>query len=389
MPDSKSSTRFPTRGLTRLCFALAAVSAVVLPVAWFSDNVWLVDESLAACFFGLAVAASIDSKLRSLTFTLWIALGVVLGMSYPGAFIGIGDFKFTSLFVPILQVIMFGMGTTLSVTDFARVWKMPGGVLVGCVCQFTLMPLIGFTLANLFAFPPEVAAGLILVGVSPSGLASNVMTYIAKANLALSVTLTAVSTLLAPILTPLLMSWLADEMIAIDVPAMMWSISKIVLLPVLGGLAFHHLFYHRFRWLDRVMPLVSMIGILMLTVLTVAPGRDNLLQMGFALIVACMLHCTAGFIAGYFACRLLGMEKLTCRTISLEVGLQNAGMASGIAAELQKVATLGLAPIVFGPLMNMTGSTIANWWRNHPLDGPEPTPSLAPSVPVDGGPSDT
>jgi len=384
-----SDSNHSPQWLTYLCMIVAGLAACTLLVAWTSGNLSLVDESLVACFLSLAIAASFDASLRSLTFTFWIAFGVVLGMSYPSAFIGIGDFQFTALFVPILQVIMFGMGTTLSVSDFARVFKMPGAVFVGCVCQFTLMPLIGFSLANLFGFPPEVAAGLILVGVSPSGLASNVMAYIAKANLALSVTLTAVSTLLAPIMTPLLMSWLADEMIAIDVPAMMWSISKIVLLPVLGGLAFHHLFYHRFRWLDRVMPLVSMIGILMLTVLTVAPGRDNLLQMGFALIAACMLHCTAGFIAGYFACRLLGMEKLTCRTISLEVGLQNAGMASGIAAELQKVATLGLAPIVFGPLMNMTGSTIANWWRNHPLDGPEPTPSLASSVPVDGGPSQT
>ncbi len=105
-----------------------------------------------------------------------------------------------------------------------------------------------------------------------------------------------------------------------------------------------------------------------MTVLTVAPGRDSLLQMGALLIVACLLHCSTGFVLGYFACRALRMDKLTSRTISLEVGLQNAGMASGIAAELKKVATLGLAPIVFGPVMNITASTIANWWRNHPVE---------------------
>jgi len=141
-----------------------------------------------------------------------------------------------------------------------------------------------------------------------------------------------------------------------------------VLLPVLGGLVFHHLFYHRFKWLDRVMPMVSMAGIFIMTVLTVAPGRDNLLQMGALLISACFLHCAAGFVLGYWACRVLGMDRLTCRTISLEVGLQNSGMASGIAAELKKVATLGLAPIVFGPVMNITASTIANWWRTHPVE---------------------
>jgi len=152
---------------------------------------------------------------------------------------------------------------------------------------------------------------------------------------------------------------------------MMWSITKIVLLPVIAGLVFHHLFYRRFQWLDRVMPMVSMVGIFIMTVLTVAPGRDNLLQMGALLIIACFIHCAAGFLLGYYVCRALGMDKLTCRTISLEVGLQNAGMASGIAAELKKVATLGLAPIVFGPVMNITASTIANWWRNNPAEAEE------------------
>ncbi len=138
-------------------------------------------------------------------------VGVALGMSFPAAFVGIGDFKFTTLFVPILQIIMFGMGTTLSVADFARVFRMPGGVFIGLACQFTIMPLLGFTLAHAFGFPPEIAAGLVVVGVSPSGLASNVMAYIAKANLALSVTMTAASTLLATIITPLLMRLLAGE----------------------------------------------------------------------------------------------------------------------------------------------------------------------------------
>ena len=301
-----------------------------------------------------------------MTFSLWIASGVVLGMSFPNWFIGVGDYKFTELFVPILQIVMFGMGTTLSVADFARVFKMPGGILAGMVCQFTIMPLIGVMLAYAFGFPPEIAAGLVLVGVSPSGLASNVMAYIAKANLAMSVTMTAASTLLAPILTPLLMKLLAGQMIEINVPGMMWSITKIVLLPVIGGLVFHHLFYHRFKWLDRVMPMVSMVGIFIMTVLTVATGQDNLLRMGALLIIACFLHCVAGFVLGYWSCRALGMDEQTCRTISLEVGLQNSGMASGIAAEMKKVATLGLAPIVFGPVMNITASTVANWWRTHP-----------------------
>ncbi len=352
----------------RVLVGFSAASLILFIMAWATGRTSWVGPTLTACSLSLALAASINAKLQQVTFTLWIVTGVAIGMSYPMWFIGVGDFKFTSLFVPILQLIMFGMGITLSVSDFARVLKMPGGILTGVACQFTIMPLIGYLLAHTFGFPPEIAAGMILVGVSPSGLASNVMTYIAKANLAMSVTMTAATSLLAPILTPLLMRWLAGEMIEIDVPAMMWSITKIVLIPVLGGLVFHHLCYRRFRWLDRVMPIVSMSGIFVMVLLTVAAGRDNLLQMGALLILACFLHTTAGFTLGYWGCRAIGMDKKSCRTISLEVGLQNAGMASGIAAELNKVATLGLAPIVFGPVMNITASTLANWWRICPVD---------------------
>ena len=282
-------------------------------------------------------------------------------------------FRFTTLFIPVLQIIMFAMGTTLSVADFTRVFKMPTGILIGVVCQFTIMPLIGFVLARAFGLPPEIAAGLVLVGCSPSGLASNVMAFIAKANVAMSVTMTAFSTLLAPLLTPLLMKLLAGEMVAINVPEMMWNMTKIVLLPVLGGLVFHHLVYHRFKSLDRVMPVVSMVGILIMTVLTVAIGRDKLMQVGALLIVACLIHSTAGFGLGYYVCRLLRRDQLTCRTIALEVGLQNSGMAAGLAKSLGKVATLGLVPIVFGPVMNIISSTLANWWRTHPVESGVPT----------------
>lgn len=300
-----------------------------------------------------------------LAFTIWILTGVLLGLSFPNWFIGYGDFSYSALFVPILQVIMFGMGTTLSFGDFTRVFQRPAAVFIGLGCQFTIMPLLGFGLATAAGFPPEIGAGLVLVGVSPSGLASNVMCFIAKADVALSVTMTAIATVIAPLATPLLMKLLIGQSVELQVLDMMWTITKIVLLPVLAGLIFHHTFYRRLRWLYRVMPIVSMAGIFALTVLTVAPGRDNLIQMGLGLIVVCLIHCWSGFILGYWACRLLGMKPQACRTISLEVGLQNAGMASGIAAELNKVATLGLAPMVFGPIMNLSGSVLANYWRSN------------------------
>jgi BASS family bile acid:Na+ symporter len=369
--------------LSRLLTDLSAVSAIVFVVASVMGRTTWTGPALAGCFLCLALAASTGQGiLKQLAFTIWIATGVVFGMVFHESFItfppwlfGLGDHEMSVLFIPVLQIIMFAMGTTLSASDFTRVFKMPTGVLIGLACQFTIMPLIGFALAHAFDLAPEIAAGLVLVGCSPSGLASNVMAFIAKANVAMSVTMTAFSTLLAPLLTPLLMKTLAGEMVEIDVPAMMWSMTKIVLLPVLAGLVFHHLIYHRLKWLDRVMPIVSMVGIMIMTVLTVAIGRDDLMQYGLLLIPACLIHSTAGFGLGYFVCRSLGRDQLTSRTIALEVGLQNSGMAAGLAESLGKVATLGLVPIVFGPVMNIIASALANWWRTHPVEPQSSVPN--------------
>lgn len=308
------------------------------------------------------------SFLRAWSFTLLILAAVATGLAFPEWFIGVGDFRFTSLFKPLLMLIMFCMGATLSAGDFAGVARMPVGVAVGLACQFTIMPLLGYALATAFRFPPEVAAGIVLVGVAPSGLASNVMSYIARANVALSVTITALASLLSPLLTPLLMKQLAGQMIEIDAPAMMVDIAQMVLVPILAGLAFHHLSPGLRRWIEPVLPHFSMAGIAAMTVLTVAVGRDNLLEVGPLLIVACLVHNLGGFALGYFATRALGQDRITARTVAIEVGMQNCGLASGLAASLGKVATLGLAPIVFGPLMNTSASVLANWWRYRPLD---------------------
>jgi BASS family bile acid:Na+ symporter len=359
--------------ICRTLIAIAILLAIACTGEWIIGwHTWRA-HLISGSFLCWAVASAGFPTLRKWAFTIWTITAVVIGMAYPTYFIGVGEFKFTRLFVPILQLIMFCMGTTLSIGDFVRVFRMPRGVLIGLVCQFSIMPLVGVFLAYSFGMPPEIAAGIILVGSSPSGLASNVMAYIAKADVALSVTMTAIATLLSPLMTPLLMKLLGGQMIQIDALAMMWSITKMVVIPIIGGVAFHHGVYHRAAWISRVMPSVSMLGIIAMTVLTVAIGRDALLKLGVLLILVCFLHTTAGFGLGYLVCRLLGLDKISCRTISLEVGLQNAGMASGIAATLEKVATLGLAPIVFGPVMNTTASILANWWRNNPVqDKPVP-----------------
>jgi len=320
---------------------------------------------LAIVFFiSLALGIRQFPNLKRLSFTAWIFAAVVAAMYYPAPFSEIGGFNLKKLIIPLLMLIMFGMGTAMSFHDFVGIVKMPKGVFVGLLCQFTIMPLVGYALTFVFQFPPEIAAGIILVGCSPSGLASNVMSYIANANLALSLTLTAIATLLAPLLTPFLMTLLADQLVPIDFWAMMQSILKIVILPIIAGLLFNHYFHGRFPWLDRAMPVVSMVGIAVIIAIITAAGRDSLLTIGFALIAAAALHNSAGFFLGYWGCKLFGLDEKSCRTIAFEVGMQNSGLASGIALEMGKVATMGLAPAIFGPWMNISGSSLASWWRD-------------------------
>jgi len=360
--------------LHRLLLGTGVLFTVVFLVALPAGSQAVAPQMLVGSAICLALAASTGrGKLREMAFTIWIVAGVVLGMvfhasliEFPPWFFGLGETRLTVLIIPLLQIIMFAMGTTLSVADFARVLKMPGGVLIGLACQFTIMPLVGFALAHTFGLLPEIAAGLILVGASPSGLASNVMAFIARANVAMSVTLTALATLLSPLITPVLMKALAGEMVEINVGAMMWDMAQIVLVPVIAGLVFHHLLIHRWKSLERIMPSISMVGILVLTVVTVAPGHDKIIDVGLILVLACFIHCTAGFALGYAVCKMLRLDPITCRTIAIEVGMQNSGLAAGLATKLGKVATLGLAPIVFGPIMNVTASMLANWWRTHP-----------------------
>jgi BASS family bile acid:Na+ symporter len=264
-----------------------------------------------------------------------------------------------------MQIIMFGMGTTLSLKDFARVMKMPKGVVIGVVCQYTIMPLTGWALTKVFTFPPEIAAGVILIGSCPSGLASNVMSYLARANVALSVTLTALATLIAPLMTPFLMDLLAGQYVAIDFWGMVVDITKIIIVPVGGGLIFNYFLHGKFKVLDDIMPVLSMAGIGLIIVVITSAGRDSLLVVGPLLILCCFLHNTFGYFLGYWSSRILGMAERDCRTVALEVGLQNAGLGSGLALAMGKLSTVGLAPAIFSPIMNSSGSTLALWWRAH------------------------
>ena len=422
--------------LFKILMIVSFLFLAVFIYAWITGNPGLTGPMLTLFFVSLAISFYGHGKLKKFAYTIWIFAAVTVSMNYPQLFQQIGDFDLKKSIVPLLQIIMFGMGSQLSIKNFADVIRMPRGVIIGIVCQFTIMPIVGVSVARAFGFPPEIAAGIILVGCSPSGLASNVMSFIARANLALAVTLTAVATMLAPLLTPLLMKLLAGQYVPIDFWSMMLSIVNIVILPIVAGLIFNAIGYgltkwksiviqaivyfliilaknflnfqindislqqflsaaamdmlwfsllpiiaaltfkHYARgrkgWLDKVMSLVSMLGIGVIITIITAAGRDSLMAIGMALVLACLIHNLAGYFLGYWGCRLLRMDEKSCRTIALEVGMQNGGLASGIALEMGKVATIGLAAAVFGPMMNVTGSSLATWWRGKAEKEPEP-----------------
>lgn len=347
-------------------YGLAVICVLLSIIFWVTEKTDLSGWSLTLFFVCLAIAFRGSKLLKGLSFTVIIFAAVTLAMFHPGYFLQWGDFKLSDLIIPLIQLLMFGMGASMSVNDFAAVVKSPKGVMIGVLSQFTIMPLLGFTLASLTNFPAEIAAGIVLIGCSPSGLASNVMSYLAKANLALSITITSITTLIAPFVTPFLMKLFAGALIEIDVMKMMWDIFKMIIIPIGAGLIFNKLLSGKSKWLDEAMPYVSMFSIAFIITIITAAGRESLLRIGALLIGVAIIHNMLGYLLGYWSGRLFKMPERDCRTIAIEVGMQNAGLASGIAKEMGKIATVGLAAAVFGPLMNITGSALASWWHNRP-----------------------
>lgn len=357
-------------GLAALC--LVATLAITL-IAGLAHA----GPVLIAFFILLAIGFKGYETLKGFSYTIIIFAAVTTALYYPSHFVEFNGFKFAILITPLIQLIMFGMGTSMSVRDFVGVIKMPKGVFIGVFSHFLIMPLLGFTLANISGFQPEIAAGIILIGCSPNGMASNVISYLAKANLALSITITAVSTLLAPLLTPLLMKMLAGAFIEINVGHMMLDITKMVIVPIAAGLLFNKLLKGKDKWLETIMPMVSMAGIAFIIVIITAAGHESLLDIGFKLIILVLIHNLLGYTLGYWSGRLFKMKERDCRTMAIEVGMQNGGLASGLAKEMGKMATVGLAPAVFGPLMNVTGSILASYWHRKPITDEEVKEELA------------
>lgn len=345
--------------------ALSLIAFILLYQFGTSDQANLM---VGVFFICLLIGINASEFLKGFAFTIWVIAAACMSMIYPSYVTDIGGFKTEVLIVPLIQLIMFGMGTTMGVKDFIGVLKMPKGVLIGLVLQFTIMPLIAFSLTLIFTFPPEIAAGVILIGCVPCGVSSNILNFLSKGNLALSITLTSFATLMAPFITPVLMETLAGQFIPIDTVGMMISIGKMIFLPLIAGIIFNKFFGDRSAWLNAAMPLVAMAANVFIIAVIVAAGRESLLSMGFLLFLAAVIHNGMGFLLGYYGSRLFKMNKRDSRTVAIEVGLQNGGMAAGIAYELGRAATMGLYPAIFGTWMDISGSFLANWWRKNPVD---------------------
>jgi BASS family bile acid:Na+ symporter len=417
---------------------VSGLFAVVLVIGIIVQQPLMYKPCALATVICLAIGLGSVPSLKGYQYTAWIISAVVAGMIFPEAFKNWGgvNLRDKTLILVIIQLVMFGMGTHMSLKDFSGLASTGKGVLVGLFCHFSIMPLMGLLLTKVFHFEPEIAAGIILIGSCSSGLASNVMVYLAKANLVLSVIVTAMATLVAPLLTPLLMKILAGTLIKINFVDMMMEIVKIVLVPigaallhdflkratasqkrkiyllgilsaiwiafvitvlqknitdpsllqsinlsaffagaVIAGIVYNFL-YRQFQAMDKIMPLVSMIGIIYFTTVTTAAGRENLMKVGVLLFIASVIHNAAGYFFGYWLSRLFGMDINSSRTIAFEVGLQNGGMASGIAGSMGKLGTVGLAAAVFSPWMNISGSILANYWRRYPA---------VPAAPISSG----
>ena len=420
------------KNFRKLCLGISGLSLILLLAGLFTGNTALWQASAVAFAVSAAIGIGALASLASYQYTAWIIAAVVAGMIYPSAFLKWGDFDLRNkwLILVVVQLVMFGMGIQMSLRDFTGLATTGKGVLIGLICHFSIMPLMGLLLTSVFDFDTEIAAGIILIGSCSSGLASNVMVYIARANLVLSVTVTAMATMVAPFLTPLLMKLLAGTLIKIEFIHMMMEIVKIVIVPIGAALihdylktatpkdwlkvniisavcvlwlialpfglwaslegsfskeamysieifsffcgaflvgVLYHLATRKFNTLDEIMPYVSMFGIVYFTTVTTAAGRENLLKVGLILFLSSVIHNAAGYFFGYNLSRWFGMDKPSARTVAFEVGLQNGGMASGLAGSMGKLGTVGLAAAVFSPWMNISGSILANYWRKKAL----------------------
>jgi len=293
-------------------------------------------------------------------FPLWAVIACIVAYLVPEPLAGLGW-----TIVPLLAVIMFGMGLTLRIGDFRRVAGRPLVVTLGTALQFIVMPLAAYLIGKGLGLEPLLLAGFVLLGASPGGIASNVICYLARGDVALSVTLTTVSTLLAAFLTPAL-TWLyVGREVDVAVWSMLLSVVKIVVAPVALGVAINSLAARWVRPVAHVFPLFSVAAIVLAIAVIVALTADRIPEIGAVIVIGVVLHNLTGLAAGYWGAALFGQDAKVRRTIAIEVGMQNSGLAVALATQFFS-ATAALPGAVFSIWHNLSGSALAGWWSKHP-----------------------
>lgn len=300
-------------------------------------------------------------KLIGKYFGMIAVLFLILGMTMPQNFTWVvGKFGGVAVLSLLLGVVMFGMGTTLDLKDFALVLKRPLDVFIGACAQFVIMPGLAYLIASAFNLDPALTAGVVLVGTCPGGTSSNVITFMSKGDVALSVTMTSVSTVLSPILTPFITYQLIGERIAFDPVGMFWSIVQIVIVPICLGLAVKSFLPKLASTATDYLPAVSAIAISLIIAGVIAVSRDNILRTSGTILLVVILHNCLGYTLGFILARLTGMSWKKAIALSVEVGMQNSGLATGLAkAHFASMPMATVPGAIFSAWHNISGAVLA------------------------------
>ncbi len=302
-------------------------------------------------------------------FALCVIGGLAVGLLAPDASASLAPH------VPLLLgVIMFGMGLTLRPVDFAIVGRRPRAVVAGVAAQYTVMPLLGFGVATVLDLDPLLTVGMVLVGAAPGGTASNVVVHLARGDVALSVAMTTISTLLAPLLTPLFVLWLAGSVLDVPASSLVVSILQVVLVPVLAGLLVRRLAPIAVERALPLLPLISVLGIVVVVAAVVGANADAVRSAGPLVLLAVLRHNVLGLALGRLIGRVSGVGEAASRAVSIEVGMQNSGLAAALAtAHFVPLAALPAA--LFSVWHNISGSAVASWWARRPVDADREIPT--------------
>ena len=296
------------------------------------------------------------SEFTTKTFLLWMFIAAIIGFIFPTQLATIGQF------VPwLLGIVMLGMGMTIKPSDFKLVFKEPRSVIIGVILQFTIMPILAYTIAKIFHLPAELAIGVILVGCCPGGTSSNVMSYLANANVALSVAITSVSTLLAPFVTPALIYLFAHEWLHVSFLSMLWSVIQVVLLPIIIGFILQLASKKVTREATKILPIISVVAISLILAAVVGGSKSQILKTGLLIFIVVILHNAVGYLLGYVLAHVFKLDRRDKKAVSIEVGMQNSGLAVSLATvHFNPLAAVPGA--VFSFVHNISGPILAKYW---------------------------